>query len=633
MLIGYIPTSRLEVIGNKSARRRALGNLFHFCMKTILAPITSCGETGVAMMSGNGIWRRCHPILAAFVGDYPEQTLVTCTYNGQCPKCTVHPDNLGDFMRSPLRDHDAALQAFQLADGDVRAFHSACRKANVKPVFHPFWEALPLTSIFVSITPNILHQMLQGVMKKLIEWLTSPEVFGPSQIDARCRSLPPNHHIMTFVKGISPLSRITGLEHKNMCRILLGLIMDLPLPSGVASSRLIRAVRALLDFLYLSQLPSHTADTLLRLEDSLARFHQNKDIFIDLGIRVHFNFPKLHGLLHYQSSITLFGTTDNYNTEQTERLHIDVIKLPYRATNRKDKYPQMAVWVERHEKVEQHALFVAWRQRAQQDHDRCSTPIGPPVPVPRTLRMARHPSLKAVSFNDIAEKYHAMDFQDALADFIARINHPRASATALRTLAEDTLLPFRTVPVFHKIKFVSTNSEVIDAVHIRPDQKDTRGRPIPSRFDTVLVRGGPQAGVQGSNGKFNSYCCCNLINDPSDLRIAQVRVVFRLPNKAIPQVFPSPDTTPPSHLAYVEWFTPIPTAPEHDSGLYKVSRMVRNGRHVASVIPVESILYSVHLFPRFEQDTRNWNTFTVLDSCHSFYLNSFSNRDIFLLFS
>ena len=226
-----------------------------------------------------------------------------------------------------------------------------------------------------------------------------------------------------------------------------------------------------------------------------------------------------------------------------------------------------------------------------------------------------------------------MDFQDALADFIARINHPRASATALRTLAEDTLLPFRTVPVFHKIKFVSTNSEVIDAVHIRPDQKDTRGRPIPSRFDTVLVRGGPQAGAQGSNGKFNSYCCCNLINDPSDLRIAQVRVVFRLPNKAIPQVFPSPDTTPPSHLAYVEWFTPIPTAPEHDSGLYKVSRMVRNGRHVASVIPVESILYSVHLFPRFEQDTRNWNTFTVLDSCHSFYLNSFSNRDIFLLFS
>ena len=192
MLIGYIPTSFLEVIGNKSAQRCALSNLFHFCMETILALITSCGETGVAMMSSDGIWHRCHPILAAFIGDYPEQTLVTCMYNSQCPKCTVHPNNLGDFMRSPLHDHDAALQAFQLADGDVHAFHSACRKANVKPFFHPFWEALPLMCIFVSTTPNILHQMLQGVMKKLIEWLTSPEVFGPLQIDVRCRSLPPN---------------------------------------------------------------------------------------------------------------------------------------------------------------------------------------------------------------------------------------------------------------------------------------------------------------------------------------------------------------------------------------------------------------------------------------------------------
>ena len=506
MLIGYIPTTRLEGIGNKAARRRALGNVFHFCMGTIVAPITSYGETGVPMMSGDGIWRRCHPVLAAFVGDYPEQVLVTCTYYGRCPKCTVHPDNLGDYSRSPLRGYDEALEAFQLADGDVRAFHLACRNADLKPVYHPFWEALPLMNIFISITPDILHQMLQGVMKKLIEWLTSPEAFGASPIDARCRLLPPNHHIMTFVKGISPLTRVTGLEHKNMCHILLGLIMDLPLVSGVASSRVIRAVRALLDFLNLAQFPSHTSDTLLRLEDSLARFHQNKDIFIDLGIRAHFNFPKLHSLLHYQSSITLFGTTDNYNTEQTERLHIDFSKNAYRATNRKDEYPQMTLWLERREKVEQHALFVAWRQRAQQRAQQ-STPIGPLVPTPRALQMTRNPSLKAVSFDDIADKYHAVDFQDALADFIARINHPQASATALRALAEDTLLPFRTVPVFHKIKFVSTDSEVIDAVHVRPDQRDARGRPIPSRFDTVLVQGGPQAGVRGSKGEFKSYSC------------------------------------------------------------------------------------------------------------------------------
>jgi hypothetical protein len=382
MLIGYIPTSRLGGIGNKAARRRALGNVFHFCMRNILTPITSYGETGITMMSGDGIWCRCHPILAAFIGDYPKQVLVSCMYSRCCPKCNVHPDSLGDYSRFPPRDYDEALETFHLADGDVHVFHSACHQAGLKPVFHPFWEALPLTDIFVSITPDILHQMLQGVMKHLIAWVTSLGVFEPVPIDARCRSLPPNHHIMTFARGISCLSRVTGLEHQNMCQILLGLVINLQLPSGLALSRIIREVCALLDFLYLTQFPSHTTDTLVRLEESLARFHNNKDVFIDLGICEHFNFPKLHSLLHYGLSITLFGTTDNYNTEQTERLHIDFTKNAYRVTNHKDEYPQMTAWLEHREKVERHVLFVTWRQQAQQVCVQNSTCIGPPKPAP-----------------------------------------------------------------------------------------------------------------------------------------------------------------------------------------------------------------------------------------------------------
>ena len=204
-------------------------------------------------------------------------------------------------------------------------------------------------------------------MKHLITWLTSPGAFGTAKIDAHCRSLPPNHHIMTFVKGISVLSQVTGYEHKQMCKIILGLIMDISLPSGGDTARVIRTARALLDFLYLAQLPSHTSDTILCLEESLARFHDNKTVFIDLGVCRQFNYPKVHSLLHYQSSITLFGTTDNYNTEQTERLHINTTKDAHRATNHKDEFPQMTTWVQRREKVEQHILFIAWQQWAQQE--------------------------------------------------------------------------------------------------------------------------------------------------------------------------------------------------------------------------------------------------------------------------
>jgi Plavaka transposase len=109
MLIGYIPTSKLEGITNKAARRRALANMFHSCMEKVLNPICLYGETGLVMMSGDGTWRRCHPIFATFVGDYPEQTLVTCTFNGRCPKCLVPPDQLGEYNHFPPRDHAEAI--------------------------------------------------------------------------------------------------------------------------------------------------------------------------------------------------------------------------------------------------------------------------------------------------------------------------------------------------------------------------------------------------------------------------------------------------------------------------------------------------------------------------------------------
>jgi hypothetical protein len=160
MLIGYLPTTKLEGIQSKAAWRRTLVNLIHSCMKHVLGPISHYSETGIAMVSGDGIWRHCHPILASFVGNYPEQVLVTCTYYGHCPKCLVPWDQLSEHMRFPSRDHNDAIEAYFLADGDVHTFHAACHDAGLKPAFHPFWESFPLMDIFLSITLDILHQLL-----------------------------------------------------------------------------------------------------------------------------------------------------------------------------------------------------------------------------------------------------------------------------------------------------------------------------------------------------------------------------------------------------------------------------------------------------------------------------------------
>ena len=121
----------------------------------------------------------------------------------------------------------------------------------------------------------------------------------------------------------------------------------------------------------------------------------------------------------------------------------------------------------------------------------------------RTLKMARNPTFKAVGIRDIIGKYGAVNFIDALADFIAGINNPGASMQELLRRSEDTLIPFGRVPVYHNMKFMKTGdggqSEVIDVVHAWPEQQDSCGQIIPSCFDTVLVQGSA-AHAQGNKG-------------------------------------------------------------------------------------------------------------------------------------
>ena len=342
-------------------------------------------------------------------------------------------------------------------------------------------------------------------MKQLVSWLTNSAVFGAAEINAWCKALPPSHHITLFPNGITSLLRVSGKEHKAMCHFLLGLITDIPLSRRQVPSRMIRATCALLNFTSLAQFPSHMTATLCCLEEALKQFHNKKDVFLEVGMRNHFNLPKIHSLLHYACSIVLFGTTDKYNTEQMECLHIDLTKDVYRATNRKDEYFQMTTWVNCREKTQNHSLYIKWWQ---EDEASLQTPNPDNrLHCPRFLKMVQNPTIRTVSFDDLAVKYGTVDFQDCLVDFIVQVNNPGASAAVLGARAADTLLPFRSVSVFHQIKFSTSNtdnSKICDSVVARPEQLDTHGCMVPSRFDTVVVHDAHNSRtiIRRNNGEF-----------------------------------------------------------------------------------------------------------------------------------
>jgi hypothetical protein len=489
ILLAYLPTSKLKNITSHAARRRMLLNLLHSCFQKILQPLKEAGIEGIAMADGNGILRRVHPILAVFIGDYPEQVFVTCIKTGRCPKCNVAPDDLGNLVASSRRDLLSVRAALSKADNED--YTEACNLVGIKPVLHPFWKDLPFVNIFQSITPDILHQLYQGVFRHSLTWIK--EAFGPAELDARYQRLIPNHHIRVFREGITHLSRITGKEHDQICRALLGVIIDMRLRNDLEPSRLIRAMRGLMDFIYLSQLPVHSARTLKQLDDALRMFHSNKSIFIDLGIREHFKIPKLHSCTHYTSSIRFYGTTDNFNTQYTERLHIDLAKEAYRASNRRDEFPQMTTWLERREKVQEHTDYIRW---SLGEHG--STPPKPNASLTpeRCIKMARQPTTFAVSIDALASDYGATYFRDAFARYVVGWKNPEFNRSRIERESLNINIPFVNVSVYHRIKFVDAGEDnIVDTIHVQPPRKTACGRDHPGRFDTALVR------VDGTAGR------------------------------------------------------------------------------------------------------------------------------------
>ncbi|EDR06040.1 uncharacterized protein LACBIDRAFT_329283 [Laccaria bicolor S238N-H82] len=411
VLLAYLPTSKLGHITNKSSHHRCISNLFHHCMQTIVKPLERAGHDGIILISGDGAARRCFPILAAYVGDYPEQVLVSLVKTGTCPICPAPRDEIGDWdsILEP-RDAQNVIEALNAIDKGATEFMKACADAGIKPVQCVFWKNLPYIDI------------------SSLSRLTS------------CSNC---------IKGCSNIS--SG----GFGLFLLALVADVRLPDGHSNVRLVRTVRAVLNFIYLARYPIHTSKTLAQMNDALHTFHVNCDILVSLGIRTHFNIPKLHNASHYYELIQLYGTADNFNTEFTERLHIDLAK--------------------------------------------------------DVQQMAKHPTHQGVPIDVICTKYGATQFIPALSCFVAQYQHPEYLKAQVEAASTSIHIPFSKISVFHHLKFISydvyslnpLDKIVVDSIHTDPVHFDKYRNVVPGRFDTAVVRvkdsdGGASLNLEGS---------------------------------------------------------------------------------------------------------------------------------------
>jgi hypothetical protein len=129
--------------------------------------------------------------------------------------------------------------------------------------------------------------------KELVKWCTI--IIGEEEVDNHFRAMTRLTSLRHFKNGISSVSQQTGAEHKEMEKVFLGVV-----DSAVSDARVVKAVRAALDFIFYSSLQSHSSVSLAALRQSLDDFHSNKSVFVELEGRTqpHFNIPKIHAMEH-----------------------------------------------------------------------------------------------------------------------------------------------------------------------------------------------------------------------------------------------------------------------------------------------------------------------------------------------
>ncbi|TFK45442.1 hypothetical protein OE88DRAFT_1649304 [Heliocybe sulcata] len=221
---------------------------------------------------------------------------------------------------------------------------------------------------------------------------------------------------------------------------------------------------------------------------------------------------------------------------------------------------------------------------------------------PKVAEPRRH---RYRSVDRLEQEYGAMEFLPALRTFLAetcvtlKIQPKRSDVFDVYKAARIPL------PSSYHLPDSTMNSTKVHAVPSRRT-KNARKSDSPARFDMVLVvedRAGRKSDPSGIRG----------------LRVAQVRVIFKLPGEL-------GGTNEQEPLAYVHWFRPLQSI-DPVGNMFKLVRSTRQSRPNASIIPVSAIVRTCHLAPRFGTAAvmESWAT----DDRNEFLLNKYIDHSMF----
>src|SRR6202042_3235588 len=295
-LAAYLPIPKFQ---NVTPQVQAVlsARVYHTCVSIIMDGLKAADADGEVMSDPNGTQRLCHTPLVSWIGDLPEQRVISCVLGNQSPISEASLNQFGDSNPHPRRTRELTLsriaQACMAADPTaIPQFLKECDPLGLNGVHQPFWRSWGNACPSKFLTPDALHQWHKFSFDHILKWVIN--IMGGDELDRRMAALQPRVGERHWANGISKLKQCTGREHRDFQKLIVAVT------AGGIHPHVTCAIRALIEFIFQAQSLLIYDEHLHALREALREFHFYKDAIVHQGGRrgkrgpiLHFNIPKL----------------------------------------------------------------------------------------------------------------------------------------------------------------------------------------------------------------------------------------------------------------------------------------------------------------------------------------------------
>ncbi|KAG2124547.1 hypothetical protein BD769DRAFT_1628761 [Suillus cothurnatus] len=636
--IAYMPIP--EFICNPEFSSLLQARVWHRCMDIVCGNLKQAAAVGTSMVDPLGLLRYGFTPLVAYTADLPEQQMISCVSKNTSPVTLAIQSQFGDGKLYEPRDGQGTLRTLEklgqhIDPWKVQEFQEAAKALHLSGVHLPFWRDWRFANPAIFLAPELLHTCHKFFFDHILKWCK--EVVGADELDTRFRSQHKRIGTRHFGQGVSHVQQMTGREHRDIQRTIV------PIIAGVADPDFVRAVRALVDFIYKAQSPTFTPTSIADMTSSLQEFHEFKHAILRAEARrgtsgpiEHFEIPKLELLTSFARAIPQLGSIIQFTADISERMLITQCKNPFeRTSHQRATFTQQVVRVlDREETARQFDLYALLRSNSLSLNNLIVNEFDEVVDMDPMLgwimrvapeelsrlqgpRPVRNHFLKGLLSEDSRVAFHitvSSDHTNKTPPFLARLYQLPDFPLKLRSFIESvnptlaTRFHNRLLNVWNKFR-IQLHSTLRPRL-VMPSQQ-VQAYPPSTNYprgncDTVLLQ-----------------------MHSEDAIVAQVRMVFGLSKKG-PPLPPELDQI----FLYVQLFEVI-ARPQDDVGvmMFRVKRRFVTGPdgtqvRVGMIIPLLNVTHAIELIPVYgDRADRAVDSSTCLECYDTFYLNNFSDKE------